>query len=172
MPSGDSRVSRSGNNRFEQEAKMSVKLLCVGAVVAATTLVVVPWAAADQAFHTSHAAVQAVAGAPLHSGFVNDIHTNGTVNSAHEEYHLNGAQASTTYHVQLLIFGSQSCAGAPFLTVPTVQLKTNGAGNGNADVSFPAGPANNPPLQVGIVWQFLSGGVPVYATGCVPVTVD
>jgi hypothetical protein len=70
------------------------------------------------------------------------------------------------------LFPTQSCAGAPFLTVPTAQLTTNGAGNGNADATFPAGPANNPPLQVGIVWQFLSNGVPVYTTGCVPVSVD
>jgi hypothetical protein len=144
----------------------------VSAVCAATALGIAPWAAADQVFHTSHASVRAVAGAPLHSGFVNDIHTNGTVNSAHEEYHLNGAQASTTYQVQLVIFGSQSCVGAPLLTIPTAQLTTNAAGNGNANFDFPAGPANNPPLQVGIVWQFLANGVPVYETGCVPVTID
>lgn len=151
---------------------MSAKSLCISAAVAATALLVVPWAAADQVFHTSHAAVRAVAGAPLRSGFVNDIHTNGVVNSAHEEYHLNGAQPNTTYQVQLVVFGTQTCAGAPFLTLPTAQLTTNGAGNGNADFTFPAGPANNPPLQVGIVWQFLANGVPVYTTGCVPVSID
>jgi hypothetical protein len=151
---------------------VSAKSLCISAAVAATALLVVPLATADQVFHTSHAAVRAVAGAPLRSGFVNDIHTNGTVNSAHEEYHLNGAQANTTYQVQLVIFGSPTCAGAPFLILPTAQLTTNGAGNGNADFTFPAGPPNNPPLQVGIVWQFLANGVPVYTTGCVPVTID
>ena len=151
---------------------MSTKSLCIAAVAAATALVAVPWAAADQTFHTSHAAVQAVAGAPLHSGFVNDIHTNGAVNSAREEYHLNGAQPNSTYQVQLVIFASQSCAGTPFLTIPTAQLTTNGVGNGNASATFPAGPPNNPPLQVGIVWQFLSGGAPVYTTGCVPVSID
>jgi hypothetical protein len=142
------------------------------AAIAAAALVVAPATFADQVFHTSHAAVHAVAGAPLHSGFVNDIHTNGVVNSAHEEYHLNGAQPGTTYQVQLVIYGSQSCAGTPFLTFTSAQLTTNGAGNGNADFTFPAGPPNNPPLQVGIVWQFLSNGIPVYATDCVPVSVD
>jgi len=152
---------------------VSSKSLCISAAVAAAAaLLVVPWAAADQVFHTSHAAVRAVAGAPLHSGFVNDIHTNGVVNSAHEEYHLNGAQAGTTYQVQLVIFGSQTCAGAPFLILPTSQLTTNGAGNGNASFTFPAGPPNDPPLQVGIVWQFLANGAPVYTTGCVPVSID
>lgn len=142
------------------------------AVVAAAALVVVPSAFADQVFHTSHAAAHAVAGAPLQSGFVNDIHTNGVVNSAHEEYHLAGAQPSTTFQVQLVIYGSQSCAGSPFLTLPSAQLTTNVAGDGNASFTFPAGAPNNPPLKVGIVWQFLSGGVLTYATDCVPVTID
>ena len=140
--------------------------------VAAAAAFVVPSALADQVFHTTHAAVHAVAGAPLRSGFVNDVHTNGVVNAAHEEYHLNGAQPSTTYQVQLVIFASPSCAGTPFLTLPSAQLTTNSAGNGDADFTFPAGPPNNPPFQVGIVWQFLSNGVPVYATDCVAVTID
>jgi hypothetical protein len=129
-------------------------------------------ASADQVFHTSHAALHPLAGAPLRSGFVNDIHTNGVVNSAHEEYHLNGAQPGTTYQVQLVIYGSQSCEGPPLLTFPSAQLATNGAGNGNANATFPAGPPNKPPLTVGIIWQLLSNNVPVYATDCVPVTAD
>jgi hypothetical protein len=139
---------------------------------AAVAAFVVSPALADQIFHTSHASVHALADAPLQSGFVTDIHTNGTVNSAHEEYQLNGAQPGTTYQVQLVIYGSQSCLGTPFLTIPTVALTTNGAGNGNAKFVFPAGPPNNPPLEVGIVWQFLSNGAPVYATDCVPVAID
>lgn len=150
---------------------MSRKLFLPAATVAAALAVAAP-ALADQVFHTSHAAVHPVANAPLRSGFVNDIHTNGAVNSAHEEYHLNGAQPSTTYQVQLLIYPTPNCSGAPFLVAPTSTLTTNAAGNGNADATFPAGPPNNPPLVVGIVWQFLSGGVPTYATDCVTVTVD
>jgi hypothetical protein len=152
---------------------MSRKSLSILAGLAlGAALIAVPAALADQVFHTSHAAVHAVAGAPLKSGFVNDIHTNGNVNSAHEEYHLNGAQPNATYQVQLLIYADQSCTGTPFLVVPTAQLTTNGVGNGNADATFPAGPPNNPPLHVGIVWQFLAGGAAVYATDCVPVSVD
>lgn len=147
-------------------------LLIAAAVAMAATLVVVPAAVADQVFHTSHASVHSVAGAPLKSGFVNDVHSNGAVNSASEEYHLNGAQPGTTYQVELVIYGSTSCAGAPFATFPSALLTTNGAGNGNARAVFPAGPPNDPPLQVGIVWQFLVNDVPVYATDCVAVTVD
>jgi len=151
---------------------MSRKPLLIVAAVVAVALTTVSTALADQLFHTSHAAVHSVAGAPLRSGFVNDIHTSGVVNAAHEEYHLNGAQPGTTYQVQLLIYASQSCGGSPFLTVQSSLLTTDGAGNGNANFTFPAAAPNNPPLQVGIVWQFLSNGVPVYATDCVPVTVD
>jgi hypothetical protein len=151
---------------------MSLKSLGVVAAIAAAALLIVPLAAADQVFHTSHAAVHSVSGAPLRSGFVNDIHSNGAVNSAHEVYHLSGAQGSTTYDVQLLLFASQDCSGSPFTTFATTQLTTNAEGNGNADFFFAAGPPNNPPLQVGIVWQFLSGGTPVYATDCVPVSID
>jgi len=150
----------------------SKPLLMLVGLISLLALVAVPAAFADQVFHTSHAAVHPVAGAPLQSGFVNDIHTNGAVNAAREEYHLNGAQPDTTYQVQLVIYADQSCAGSPFLTVPTAMVSTNGAGNGNADATFPAGPPNDPPLQVGIVWQFLANDVPVYTTDCVPVSID
>ena len=89
-------------------------LVLLAGLISLLAVVAVPAALADQVFHTSHAAVHAVAGAPLQSGFVNDIHTNGTVNAAREEYHLNGAQPNTTYQVQLVIYGDQSCAGSPF----------------------------------------------------------
>lgn len=152
---------------------MSLKSLGAGLAVVAAALVNAPLAVADQVFHTSHAALHSVAGAPLRSGFVNDIHSNGAVNSAREEYHLSGAQPDTTYQVELLIFGDQSCSGSPFATVPTAQVTTNGDGNGNAGFFFPASAPNNPPLQVGIVWQLLSStGAPVYATDCVPVSID
>jgi hypothetical protein len=146
--------------------------VAAAAVAAIAALAAAP-ALADQVFHTSHAAVHAVAGAPLRSGFVTDIHTNGTVNGAREEYQLNGAQPDATYQVRLVIYGSQTCAGAPFLTIPTSQLTTNDAGNGTASFVFPAGAPNVPPLQVGIVWQFLSStGATVYSTDCVPVAID
>jgi len=150
----------------------SKPLVTLAGLIALLAMAAVPAAFADQVFHTSHAAVHPVAGAPLQSGFVNDIHTNGAVDAAREEYHLNGAQPDTTYQVQLVIYADQSCDGSPFLTVPTAMLSTNGAGNGNADATFPAGPPNDPPLQVGIVWQFLANDVPVYTTDCVPVSID
>lgn len=149
----------------------SKPLLMLAGLTSLLALVAVPAALADQVFHTSHAPVHALAGAPLKSGFVNDIHSNGAVNSAREEYHLNGAQPNTTYEVHLLFYQDQNCAGSP-LSFTTAALTTNGAGNGNADATFAAGPPNNPPLQAGIVWQFTANGAAVYATDCVPVSID
>ena len=150
----------------------SKPLLTLAGLISLLALVLVPAAPADQVFHTSHAVVHAVAGAPLKSGFVNDIHSNGPVNSAREEYHLNGAQPNTTYQVQLVIYADPSCSGSPFVTVPTAMVTTNVGGNGNADATFPSGPANDPPVHFGIVWQFIASGAPVYATDCVPVSID
>ena len=147
-------------------------LVILAGFIVGATLIAAPAAFADQLFHTSHAGLHAVSSEPLQSGFVNDIHTNGVVNSAHEEYHLNGAQADTTYQVQLVIYADQDCAGSPFLTIQTAMVTTNGAGNGNAHATFPAGAPNNPPLRVGIVWQFIANGTPVYTTDCVPVSID
>ena len=97
-------------------------------------------AAADSTFHTLHAALKPVGANPLQSGFVNDVHTNGVVNAAHEIYHLAGASPNTTYAVSInLYIADPSCSSAP-VAFPTTQLTTNGAGNGNARFTFPAGP--------------------------------
>src|SRR6476619_340910 len=105
----------------------SKSLALLAGVISLIAVVLVPAALADHVFHTSHAAAHAVAGAPLQSGFVNDIHTNGTVNAAREEYHLNGAQPNTTYQVQLVIYGDQSCAGSLlFPPFSSAMVTTNG----------------------------------------------
>jgi hypothetical protein len=122
-------------------------------------------AAADRVFHTLHADLMSVNGAPLRSGFVNDVHTNGVVNAAHEIYHLNGASPNTTYQVTIFFYASDpSCASAP-LTLPTAQVTTNGSGNGNANFTFPAGPSQ-PVTTHGILWQFTGPNGVAYVTGC------
>lgn len=147
-----------------------IAVLCV----AATPLVLVATAAADQSFHTSHADVHPIAGAPLRSGFVNDIHTQGVTIGAEERYQLNGAEPNTTYSVALWIYaaGSGSCAGATTAKFTTETFTTNAAGNGEADHTFFANPnaPPPPPVAIPIKWVFSSGGVPVYETDCVLVT--
>src|SRR5262245_30168467 len=81
---------------------------------------------ANQVFHTSHAALHSVAGAPLNGGFVNDIHMSGAVNVAHEEYHLNGAEPNTTYQIAIVGYASTACAGPAILGISTASITTNG----------------------------------------------
>jgi hypothetical protein len=130
-------------------------------------------AAADKVFHTLHAPLVAVNGAPLKSGFVNDVHTNGVVNSAVEIYHLNGASPNTTYQVTILLYlFDPSCSTAP-IVFPTTTISTNGAGNGNANFKFPAGPPS--PLagaKHGILWQFTGPNGLAYETACNTLTLD
>ena len=59
------------------QAKPFRRLLVAGALALLALPMVAAPASADQAFHTLHADVVPVGSAPLKSGFVNDIHTNG-----------------------------------------------------------------------------------------------
>jgi hypothetical protein len=131
-------------------------------------------AAGDAVYHSQHLALNPVGGAPLRSGFVENIHPNGPQVYAHEVYVLNGAQPNTSYQVVLLIFPlSTSCAGSP-IAIPTAQLSTNASGNGKAQVFFR--PADVPPAlrggTHGLIWQLSAGGSVVYETSCSPVTLD
>ena len=153
------------------------KLRRHGIVLVALVLGMLPLvastAAADQYFHTSHAALTPIGGAPLQSGFVNDIHANGGVIAAQERYVLNGAMPDTTYSVALhLSFADPTCTvvNAVF---PSTTFTTNGAGNGEAGFTFnstkPPPPPN--PRTVYIRWVISSGGVPQYQTDCIPVSI-
>jgi len=147
--------------------KLLFALLAAGAVAS----VLVPVATADRVFHTLHAEVHAVGGAPLQSGFVNDVHTNGVVNGANEIYHLNGAIPNTTFQVSILFYvADPTCTSTPG-TIPTSTLTTNASGNGNAHFNFPAGPPSTLPTS-GIRWQFSTAAGVAYATDCAPLELD
>jgi hypothetical protein len=141
---------------------------------AALSLLALPFlassATADQAFHTTHADLAPIGSAALHSGFVNDVHTNGVQIYAQERYQLDGAAPDTTYSVALdIAFADATCSVAD-LTLPTATFTTNRSGNGEAGSTFYfPGPS---PAHVYIRWVISSGGVPQYETGCVPVTLD
>jgi hypothetical protein len=148
------------------------KLLVIGA--AGALLLFAGTAAGDAVYHSQHIALHPVAGARLHSGFVENIHVNGPEVYAHEVYVLNGAQASTSYQVVLLIYPfSTSCSSAP-VAIPTATLTTNGHGNGKAQAFFQ--PADVPPplrgASHGLIWQLLRGGTVVYETSGALVTLD
>jgi hypothetical protein len=148
-----------------------MKSLPVALVAALATLFFASAAAADQFFHTAHAELTPIGDAPLRSGFVNDIHTQGVTIGAQERYVLNGARPNTTYSVALWIYarGSGSCAGTPLRMFTTEEITTNASGNGEAGHTFFANPNPPPPNPVPtpIKWVVSLNGVPQYETGCV-----
>src|SRR5215211_1354134 len=127
-------------------------------------------AAADQFFHTAHAELTPIGNAPLRSGFVNDIHTQGVQIGAQERYVLNGALPNTTYSVALWIYqrGSGSCEGTPLRIFTTETITTNAAGNGEVGHTFLANPNAAPPglAPTPIKWVVSLNGVPQYETAC------
>ena len=145
----------------------------VSLLAAACGLVVAP-AHADSGYHSAHLALAPVAGAPLISGFVENIHANGPNVYAHEIYQVAGAAPNTTYQVVLSIWtANTTCSGSPTLQLPTATLTTNQAGNGRADVFFtPADADGLRGLTVSARWSLLKGATPTYATGCEIIHLD
>lgn len=133
-------------------------------------------AAADQTFHTSRYELIPVAGAPLRSGSVIDIHAEGPRIYAQERYHLSGALPSTVYQVVLRIHLAADCGAASFIAaLPTATMSTNGAGNARGSVTFrPADAAALAAAQdeYGLVWQVTADDQVVYTTRCQTVALD
>jgi len=130
-------------------------------------------ARADKTYHSGHYDFSPVSGAPLRSGFIENIHANGPNVYAHEHYVVNGAQPSTTYQAVVEVFrGDTSCNSTP-LVVPTAQLTTNVAGNGSADHVFtPADADGLRGTTDGVIWLLKLHGAPIYTTGCQTVQFD
>jgi hypothetical protein len=100
-------------------------IVAVAALV--TSLALAVPASADQAFHTQRIPLSPVADAPLKSGAVIDIHTQGPTIYAQERYVLIGAEVETTYQVTLLVYSDPGCAALLF-PIPTATMTTNTAG--------------------------------------------
>ena len=143
-------------------------------VVAALTLI--PVALADAVFHSTHADLRPVGGAPLRSGFVQIDHANGPVVFAHDNYVLNGASPNTTYTVTLhLSFAADTTCSSPFVDAPVAQLETNDAGNGKADAVFTPegiGALGVHNSTVHVVFTIGSGNTVAYTTGCLTAQLD
>ena len=78
---------------------VSSRVASVAAVSLAAVGALAQSAAADAAYHTQHMELEPMGGAPLRSGFVQNIKANGPTIYAHEVYVLNGAAPRTTYTV-------------------------------------------------------------------------
>jgi hypothetical protein len=145
------------------------------ASLAAVTALPGPAARADQVYHSHHIALHPVGGAPLRSGFVENIHATGPVIFAHEIYVLNGAARGTTYQVTLNIFPfNPTCAGSAGLVLPTAAITTNAAGNGTGAAVFH--PSDVPPslrhATHGVIWTVSDSSGTEFSTGCQVVTLD
>lgn len=149
-----------------------IKLLALIVGLGAFLALAVP-TSADQVYHSQHIPLSPVGNAPLRDGFVENIHSNGPIVFAHEEYHLSGAAANTTYHVQLLLFPVNStCSGSP-LILSSATFTTDAAGNGNADKVFAPADANGLHNTTdSAIWQVLSNGIVRYQTDCSVVVLD
>ena len=146
-------------------------IVAVAALV--TSLAMAVPASADQAFHTQHIPLSAVADAPLKSGAVIDVHTEGPTVYAQERYVLVGVEPGTTYQVTLLVHTDPACTALLF-PISTATMTTNAAGNAHGKATFfPQDVEGLPRTTYYIEWQVsVQGGAVVYSTGCIPVMLD
>src|SRR5262245_14966387 len=130
-------------------------------------------ASGDGVYRSSHIGLNAVGGAPLRSGFVENIHANGPTVYAHEQYVLNGATANTTLQVVLMVFpGDPTCSSTP-VPIPVATIRTNAAGNGAAyHVFTPADADGLRGTTVGGMWVVSAEGSPTYVTECETIVLD
>jgi hypothetical protein len=154
------------------------RLACCLVVALAIVLVLGLPASADQSYHTSCLTLSltaegAGAGHPvLRNGFVANIHPNGPVNGAIEEYHLSGAMPNTEYSVFWDVVG--------FGMLPTgvgdqVTLFADENGNAQAKLKIP----REWQLEMGFTnvdltlrWVLKAGNVVAYATDWHDVHID
>jgi hypothetical protein len=151
-----------------------LRFLCGLILATAISLIWVAAAGADRSYHTGHYALSPLAGAPLKSGFVQNIHANGPIVYAHEIYELKGAAPSSSYQIALSIWtANTTCSGDAALQLPTATLVTNGAGNGVASHVFsPADADGLRGLTVSAMWTVWNGETAAYQTGCEVITLD
>lgn len=131
-------------------------------------------AAADRVYHSEHLELAAVGGAPLRSGFVQNIKAEGPRVYAHEIFVLNGARARTTYTVTRdFFFLDPECDGNLVFHEDVATLRTNARGNARGDVFVePAEVAGFEGVH-GVTWTVRdAGGAVAYRTSCTAVTLD
>jgi hypothetical protein len=139
---------------------------------AAVAALLPPAAAADSVYHSEHLRLTPVAGAPLRSGFVENIKAEGPRVYAHEIFVLNGASPRTTYKVTRNFFLGETCSG-PVFPGDVATLTTNASGNARGDVFVRPAEVAGFEGKHGVMWTVRrSPGAVEYATRCTTVTLD
>jgi hypothetical protein len=146
------------------------------AVAVAVAAIAPPPAAADSVYHSEHLDFAAF-GAPLRSGFVENIKAEGPTIYAHEIFVLNGARPTTTYSVTRdFFFQNPGCIVPnpphPFIFHSNVaELRTNASGNARSDVVVE--PGDITAGVHGVMWTVRDDReVIAYQTTCTAVTLD
>ena len=139
--------------------------LIAGIAVLAGVMGFATSATANRTYHTLTAQLSPINGQPLQSGWVHDIHMNGNVNGAHEEYHVAGAIPNTTFQVQILFFLGAGCVNSAGAPIDTAVLTTDGAGSANGDWTFPANHTSTVTTDSAI-WQLVGPDGAAYNTPC------
>jgi hypothetical protein len=154
--------------------RRAVSRVAVAASLAAIGVATTP-AHADSVYHTEHLELAPVAGAPLRSGFVQNIKAEGAVVYAHEIFVLNGAGRGATFTVTRNFFPFDSdCNGDNGVFASDVAtLTTNQSGNARGDVFVRPEEVAGFEGVHGVKWTVHNGaGVVAYRTSCTPVTLD
>jgi hypothetical protein len=142
-------------------------------LLAAMSMAAAAPALADSVYPSQHIALMPVGGAPLRTGFVENIHTNGPRIFALERYVLVGARPRTEYQVTIQIYGDPG-ATMSLGALPTVAFMTNGVGNGVGRFTLPLSGVDEAlhGLTLYLVWELTGGGVVAYQTAISPVVLD
>jgi hypothetical protein len=150
------------------------RLLRLTASAAALAALAPLSAAADSVYHSEHLELAAVGGAPLRSGFVQNIKAEGPRIYAHEIFVLNGARARTTYTVTRdFFFQDPGCAGGLVFHENVATLRTNASGNARGDVFVEPAEVEGFEGVHGVTWTVRdAGGAIAYLTACTAVTLD
>ena len=152
----------------------TVTRIAVASSLAAIGVATTP-AHADRVYHTEHLELAPVGGAPLRSGFVQNIKANGRVVYAHEIFMLNGARPRTTYTVTRSFFPFDTdCSGDNGVFATDVAtLTTNRSGNAKGDLFVRPEEVAGFEGVHGVKWTVHStGAVIAYQTRCTAVTLD
>jgi hypothetical protein len=132
-------------------------------------------ASADSVFKTQHIALTPLDGAPLRSGFVQQIHANGPIVYGTDAVVLNGALPRTTYVAVMFVSPFDPSCASDVAPLGAVVFSTNAAGNGRGATGI------IPPEAIpdearghvhGFYWVVFAGGAPAYATSCAPLPTD
>lgn len=144
-------------------------------VVTALAFVALPsFASADAVYHTEHLDLEAIGGAPLRSGFVQNIKAEGPEIYAHEVFAVNGAQPTTTYTVSRNFFYlDPECDGVLVFPSDVAVLETNAGGNATADLFVTPSEVAGFEGVHGVTWAVKNPtGAVAYRTQCTAVTLD